>query len=1340
MLGLGITAGAGVAAEDTPAFVLTKAAAAPTIDGKPDDACWKSVRRYPLRHYAGGELKVGGSVALCYDGAGLSVALWLDEPAPAKMVAPKVAVNAAQIWDGEILEWFLCPSEEGNEYVQLGWNPAGSQFNARCVSTGPGTSRTDTTWRPQWHCASVTGAKGWTTEARVTFAEMGVKPPAEGARWRLNVNRTRQIGGREYSGLSPTGTAGFHLLERYQEVSFGKFVARDETVKRGATPRALIACWGHRFGLGAIFEPHVPLDQVLGKENVDLRVCASGDGGRTGSARNWPRLYRDLAAYDLVVFTDVPASCFTDVQLQDLRRYVLEGGSIVFMGQMTGWLHQPQDAWWKSPLGEFMPTKPAGPTQIRRIDAAAGHLLFAGIPLAEAGLTVRSVQAALEAGATQIAGAGDTPFIAEKAAGKGRVLQIQGLYAHASTYVPVSCFRTDLFMSAYYPVFWGNLVRYATGRAVPRPATPPPAPPRKETALVVDLINDNYGDLFRPGATLRVKPLIEGRVEYPYEIAATLEGPALGSLPAGRTPIPDDKAEVKVALPLLDRGRYTLRLELRKGPAVVDTVAAPFAVALPLLAEDEFNFKVVITPDYQGEADARRIAAELKSIGFTGICWLGGDIYANYLNHYRCWSEARLASRFQELGLRVTPVYYSNLYYVCYPGSLSKDLKPGNPHPYSKLPYPDMAYPGKEYLPHARFWLDILGDKYLGRMPLTDGYAGGDELIGLAYPETDRLRQGFEAAAGVPAPAEGKSDNAAPYLNYRLRMTSDFLWFARSVSNAYNPVWSMESTITPNTFLGHTSCVCSVPGTASAMGATSTNEFWYGEPKLYSKSLESMATLWSATDFGRRSRPEFMGGQLNNSYYEEFPEQVFAALSAGARSFSVFAYDCTSFETNGRQDPKFAEIARRTTHDASRIGRTLNHYDRSRARVALLYPHTSHLWSSMGKRFNADYLEMTGFSEQYLDLTYATEATFDFLRRMNGHVDVLFDEQVARGDLRNYDVVVLTHARQVEERTLRALRRFVEGGGTLLVTTDSGRLNENNQATETLYGILPAVVGEERAVPTDYSITRMRKAEAFSKGHALTARGKAEVLFTFEDGRPACVRGTVGRGEAVLLGMPLPSLNPRAGADAKLNASRAQALSYLWNDSASLISRPDNPECSAITFLPRRGDGRVFMVFSGNKAAVTTRVEACGDEAEARYTLADIVTGEKVPFEVKDGKLAFTLSCPDRWGRALALMPRAPARVEVSTGGAVAAGGRFLVAVRILGADGQPVPSTLPLELTVKDPDGNVRDDLGGVRVAEQGIYTFGANWPVGAKKGTWTVIASERISGASDSATWAAE
>jgi hypothetical protein len=361
------------------------------------------------------------------------------------------------------------------------------------------------------------------------------------------------------------------------------------------------------------------------------------------------------------------------------------------------------------------------------------------------------------------------------------------------------------------------------------------------------------------------------------------------------------------------------------------------------------------------------------------------------------------------------------------------------------------------------------------------------------------------------------------------------------------------------------------------------------------------------------------------------------------------------------------------------------------------------------------------------------QAEYDLLRRTFGHVDVLFDEQIRRGELRNYDVFVLAYARQVEERTLREARRFAQDGGALLVTTDSARLNENNQSSDTLYSILPATVGEERAVAADYSDTRMTNRQPFSRGNALTLRDKAEELFAFSDGKAACARWTVGRGEAILLGMPIAALRP-AAAEADL-----KRVSNVLNGRAALVSRPADGEFSAITFLPKRGEGRIFMVFNGNKTDAHTRVEACADEDEARFVLADIVTGEKVPFTVKDGVMSFEAACAARWGRAFALMPKAPAKIAVSVAGGTEVGSKFMAAVRLLGADDQPIRSTLPFELTVKDPSGAVRDDLSGIRVADQGVYVFAMEWPVGAKKGQWTATATEKISGSSDSATWEA-
>ena len=1314
-------------------LVVHRAESPPDIDGRPDEPCWTEADRRPLRHYAGGELEVAGSAAISYDRDNLYAALWLDEPTPDKITS---AVEPRGLWDGEVIEWFICPSDDGMDYVQLAWNPAGRQFSAKCRATGGGAFTSDTNWHATWKTASAVSGTGWTTEAALPFAELGLTAPDDGAVWRINLNRHRVAGGGkpQWSALSPTGTGGFHMIDRFEDVSFGTIVGAATRTRGDGPLQALIGCWGPRFGYSAVFAPHLQLDRALGRDNVHIRIRPPHSSAMT----NWPRRAGELGQYHLVVLAGVPVAAFSDKQLAHLRQYVLDGGGLILMGSMSGWKHEPSDGWWKSPLADLMPLEPtpSGPVEVRDVHPSdRNHPLWRGLPATPGDLVAFVRKTRPAADATVIATTDGAPLIAERKAGKGIVVQVTGHYGHKATGIPVPSFGRDFFMSAYYPLFWDNLVRHVTGKPVLNAAGPPQ--PKALTRVRCDVIRDNHGDLFAPGSTLRLKPDFTAPEDaYPCEAIATIEDAAGRTTPAGRHALADAAGELLVELPCLDRGHYSLHLDVRKGAEQVGSKTAPFSVALPLPPRDEFSFSVLVPGDYLGEPDMKRIAQTVRSAGFTSVFWLGGHIYGSYRGMYRTWNRSRFVSRMQEAGLRVSPVWYPALLCPLQADGLNRHfgLKTGRPGPVSRRTVPKPAFPGKDFLPYAHFWLETLTDTLYGRMPLTNSYYAHDEIVGARFAgaETDRFKQAFETATGIPAASIESTPRATyRFMDYKLGTVTDYVWLNRAVGEAHAPHLALECTISPMSLGSHTSAVVDILGTTSALGSAAPDVYHYGEQKLYVKSLGNMAIIWSATEFGRLSQPSFMGGQLNNAYYEAFPEQVFAALSGGARKFEVFSYGTTSFETNGREDTRFVDIARRTTAEAGRIGRTLNHYRRTRARVAMLYPQTAHLWLSMGQAFNDDYLELVGTSEQYIGLGGAVRAQYDLLRRAVGHVDILFDEQIQRGDLSNYDVCVVGYARQVEARTLRTLRRFAESGGTLLVSTDSARLDESNEPTNLLYGAMPAAVGPERAVSADYTDTRMPNLVPFSRGNALEPKPEAEVLFTFPDQQPACVRGALGRGEAILLGMPLASLR------AEVNHAKRTLVAYVLNKRARLISRPDDDEFSAVTFLPERGENRVFLAVNHRKHAASTRVIACGDEEEATHTLADIVTGERVAFTVDDGQLSFGVDCPARWGRALALLPRAPSAIEVSASAPVGIGGKLMIAVRLLGTDGQLVRSTLPFDLVVKDPAGNVRDDLSGVRVAERGVFASAMRWPVNAAKGTWTVAVAEAIGGGADQAQW---
>ncbi len=400
-------------------FVIHRAGSAPTMDGKLDEPCWERADRRPLRHYAGGELKVGGSVALCYDTQNLYAALWLDEPVPAKI---RSAEPPKSLWDGEVIEWFICPSEDGLDYVQLAWSPAGRQYDAKCRSTGGGgSSRSNVKWKPKWRTASAIGKAGWTSEAAFPFAELAVEPPKDGALWRINLCRHRVVDGpraQDWSALSPTGTGGFHTIDRFEDVYFAKYIRAAGETRSGGPLQALIACWTARYGYDGVFESRVQLDRALGKDNVHVRVCTSGDRSRVGTMVGWPKRGNELAQYHLIVIANIPAKAFSEKQLAHLRRYVTDGGTLILLGAMGGWLHKPPNAWWESPLGDLMPMRvpPPAKVEVRDIEATSpDHPLLKGVPLDELGLCSYSRVMHAAQGAKLIAAMGDSAFIAETA-------------------------------------------------------------------------------------------------------------------------------------------------------------------------------------------------------------------------------------------------------------------------------------------------------------------------------------------------------------------------------------------------------------------------------------------------------------------------------------------------------------------------------------------------------------------------------------------------------------------------------------------------------------------------------------------------------------------------------------------------------------------------------------------------------------------------------------------------------------------------------------------------------------------------------------------------------------
>ncbi len=1309
-----------------------------SIDGKLSEkpwinATWRDLTLSDRRR----EPRIPAQVAFLFDSENLYVALKAREPDPEHVRLSEIArLEGAKLWQGDVVEWFVQPETDG-PYVQLVWNPADVRLQFRCQAPGQLEQVNDLPWEVKTTFTD----KEWISEAAISFSALKTKAPKEGDAWYVNVIRQRpDKSAPEIAALSPAGR-NHHDPERFQQIWFEKAGIVKKYPKAGTGPiRALIGCFGAESGYDVIIQARSQLTRALGAENVDIRTIFDD------SMKGWPRSLEELQQYSFIVLTGIPSSSFTAGQMETLRQYVEFGGHILLAGPTA---HKGDETWQKSALGDAIPetseiVRARRPIVIRE----AQDSLFADYP-AEGPLTVWGMKSTLLPGAIALAtlpgspGEKEWPFLSEKVAGEGSVMHLNAAYSAGSTIAPTEelLWGNDFCRSSFYPIFWDNLIRRWTGKDPLHPAaakgkTSPEretdrssASPDHQELLTLRILEHNDGDVFSPGGRMTLRPLKKKDDHYPYEIAFSIIPQTGTPISLGKRTITAADDPVSLTLPDLDAGVYALEGMLIREGRELDRARERFVVAFPPTEKDEFPIGVIIESMLEQD-DLERIAGNLKASGFNMATYLGGIVADGYANQYRSHLEIVFNSRMQEAGIRTWPNWYPMLYYFLMPDGR------GNYNYTQHTPQaPDWAFPGSNFLPWQSYWLGWF-ERRFGHMPLTTGMVIGDEITSTMLPVSPDLLKGFTEMTGSPAPSpeEIQRNQNLAFVRYRNKALNDAVWLTRRTTAAFNASWKLASVITPNCFGGHSTCLIDIPGQASGIETVSVDEYRYGEPKFYQKNLKSLAILWSASDFGRLANIGLCAGNLVNNFYMDYPEQMFAGLSAGIHWLEIFSFRSASFEKNGGQDEKFAKIAERTNKEGGRIGRMLNHYDRARARAAILYPDTAHLWLAAGKELNQDYLAMTGKSAQYLDLGYAFETGFDIGRRMFGHFDVVFDEQSRRGELKNYDVLVLAYSKQTDEATLRALRRFVEQGGTLLVSTDSGLLNEAGKPTDVLARIFPAAIGPARNAPADYSETRMQDKAAWSRGNDLMPRQDAEVLFSFPDGKPACVRGPVGRGEVILLGMPLAALQGSSGAD------RFKLLEYLLNQRARLVSKPTDGEFSAITFRAQRDHQRVFMIANHNKAMAETEVLAESDESEKSNTLVDIVTGERLPFEVAEGTLRFRVKCPDRWGRALAFLDEPPAQVEVSVAARkISQGEPFWLLVRLLRRDGLLLNATLPFDIEVRDPSGAIRADLSGVRVAENGVWALHRNWPVAAQPGKWTAHVSEPISKTSVSVDWEA-
>lgn len=223
--------------EQEDGYVVRKTAEPITIDGKADEAAWKSATQSPAFTTAEGGRKVTGETT--------ARLLWDDENLYALVEVADTDVYTEYdgrdepLWKQDVVELFIDADKSGAGYVELQVNPKNAQFDAYFPRTRAQPSNKK--WSAEMTSAVVVAGTvdnrddedtGYTAEIAIPLAAVRGEsttmkvniPPKVGDTWKLNVVRVDGESGDDKLSAAtwnPITIQDFHALDRMLTVTFG---------------------------------------------------------------------------------------------------------------------------------------------------------------------------------------------------------------------------------------------------------------------------------------------------------------------------------------------------------------------------------------------------------------------------------------------------------------------------------------------------------------------------------------------------------------------------------------------------------------------------------------------------------------------------------------------------------------------------------------------------------------------------------------------------------------------------------------------------------------------------------------------------------------------------------------------------------------------------------------------------------------------------------------------------------------------------------------------------------------------------------------------------------------
>lgn len=186
-----------------PTLRLERAPNPVEVDGKMNEPAWDLAPwAGPFRSW-GRPLSQKTMARLLLDDHNLYVGFICMEPEPGKIKAT-VKNRDGGVAADDCVEIFLDTNDDRSTYCYLAFNTIGTQTD------GMGF---DFSWNAAWHCATYIGDTGWTAEAAIPLASLGIDNVTS-QRWGINLARGNPRA-KEYSCIAPTQFMNFHDVANF---------------------------------------------------------------------------------------------------------------------------------------------------------------------------------------------------------------------------------------------------------------------------------------------------------------------------------------------------------------------------------------------------------------------------------------------------------------------------------------------------------------------------------------------------------------------------------------------------------------------------------------------------------------------------------------------------------------------------------------------------------------------------------------------------------------------------------------------------------------------------------------------------------------------------------------------------------------------------------------------------------------------------------------------------------------------------------------------------------------------------------------------------------------------